>query len=154
MILHKVQTTNTCTNDHVYSPSPIKGSSQVKISGFRCCTVGSIKREVMPPLFLWAAFLHPSSGAPLFLRQPRSQAQTAASQRMPSAYQSRSRTAKNKTDLNSGWTRLTCCAVGSLATCRHAAFPKGTLWEPPFMPCSIICILSPDWVAFCSVNIC
>lgn len=33
------------------------------------------------------------------------------------------------------------------ATFRHAAFLKGTLWEPPFTPCSIICILSPDWVA-------
>lgn len=128
MILHKVQTSNICANGPVYSPSPIKGSSQVKISGFRCCTVGSIKRKVLPPLFIWAAFVHPSSGAPLFLRQPRSQAQTAASQRMPSAHQSSSRTAKsNKTDLYSGWTRRTCCAVGSVATCRHAAFPKGTL---------------------------
>lgn len=37
--------------------------------------------------------------------------------------------------------------VGSKSTCRHAAFLQRTLGELQFTPCSIICILSPDWVA-------
>lgn len=37
--------------------------------------------------------------------------------------------------------------VGSKSTCQHAAFLQRTLGELQFTPCSIICILSPDWVA-------
>lgn len=33
------------------------------------------------------------------------------------------------------------------AICRHAAFLYWTLGKPPFMQCSITCLLSPDWVA-------
>lgn len=48
----------------------------------------------------------------------------------------------------SSHTHLTLAVwCGLTATCRHAAFLYRTLGEPSFMRCSIMCVLSPDWVA-------
>lgn len=93
----------------------------------------------------------PSSRSLLFLCQYCSQAKNRCTTKDFSSEGQGVRTDPRKWKRTDSKPRViscqTRCGVGVKATCRHAAFLNRTLGEPSSMQCSIMCVLSPDWVA-------